>query len=445
LDPAVVELFDTLRAIRDGGPGAFGAYVISMARSASDVLLVELLQREAGIDPPLRVVPLFETLADLRAAEGVVRALLADADFVRRLPSSEGVPRFEIMVGYSDSTKDAGRLGSAWAIHGAIEAIARVATEARVEPIFFHGRGGTVGRGGAPIRDSMLSLPAGTLRGSVRVTVQGEAIESTLGLEPIALESLDRYVAAVLESELVPPPPPLDAWRAEMDRLAASATATYRAVVHDTAGEASRFVPYFRAVTPERELGMIHAGSRPARRVESDDVASLRAIPWVFAWNQARLMLPSWLGVGDAFVEALADPERLERVTAMGKEWPFFRSLVGLVSMSLAKGDPAISQLYEAVLVPPDLAPIGEALRSRFAATERAVLAVVGSEALLESDPSLQTSIALRNPYIDPLNILQAELLRRMRADAPAPSDVAVIEAFLVTVNGIAAGLRNTG
>lgn len=328
---------------------------------------------------------------------------------------------------------------------GAIEAIARVAREAGVEPVFFHGRGGTVGRGGAPIRDSMLSLPEDTLRGAVRVTVQGEAIESTLGLAPIAIESLDRYVAAVLEAELVPPPAPRPEWRAEMDRLAARATVAYRAVVHETTGDASRFVPYFRAVTPERELGMIHAGSRPARRVDRDDVASLRAIPWVFAWNQARLMLPSWLGSGDAFVEALADPERAARVAEMGAEWPFFRSLVSLVSMSLAKGDPAISRLYEALLVPPELVPIGEELRARFEATERAVLAVLGSDALLASDPSLQTGVALRNPYIDPLNILQAELLRRIRAEAPAPADVAVIEAFLVTVNGIAAGLRNTG
>lgn len=429
----VRELFATLAAIRRGGPGAFGAYVISMAKEPSDVLAVLLLQREAGIAPMRRVVPLFETLDDLDRAPRVVGELLAEPAFLEHCAG-----RIEIMVGYSDSAKDAGRMGSSWAIHRALEHVSQIVRARGLEPVFFHGRGGTVGRGGAPIRDSMLSMPRGTLRGDVRVTVQGESIDSTLGLETIAVQSLDLYVASVLEAVVLPPPAVDPAWRAEMDRLAAGATRAYRSVVHDDPD----FVPYFRAVTPERELGLIHAGSRPARRKATDDVASLRAIPWVFAWNQVRLMIPSWLGVGDAVAEALSDPTRSETLTTMSREWPFFRSLLSLVSMSIAKGDVAVAHLYEQQLVPSELRALGEQLRERFDATSTALAHVGGHSELLEDDPLLQSSIAARNPYVDPLNILQAELLRRVRA---GDEDPVLVEALLVTVNGIAAGLRNTG
>jgi phosphoenolpyruvate carboxylase len=284
----------------------------------------------------------------------------------------------------------------------------------------------------------VLSLPSGTLRGRLRVTVQGESIDSTLGIASIAVQSLDLYVASVLETMLAPPPEVDPSWRVEMDRLAADATDAYRSLVH----REPKFVAYFRAVTPERELGLIHAGSRPARRKASDDVASLRAIPWVFAWNQVRLLLPSWLGVGEALEAALADPQRAGRVQKMAHAWPFFRSLAGLVSMSLAKGDPAVARMYEQQLVPTELAPIGEELRKRFDAAVAALVRVLGQQELLADEPILKGSVALRNPYIDPLNILQAELLRRVRS---GDSDSTLLEALLVTVNGIAAGLRNTG
>ncbi|NUP08567.1 MAG: phosphoenolpyruvate carboxylase [Polyangiaceae bacterium] len=432
-DPAVVELMATLGVVRDGGPGAFGVYVISMSRAASDVLAVMLLQREARIETPLRVVPLFETLDDLAHAERVMSALLDEPSFVEQARG-----RVEVMVGYSDSTKDAGRMGSAWAIHKALEDVAALVRARGLSPVFFHGRGGTVGRGGSPIRDSILSLPPGTMESGFRVTVQGETIDATLGLETAAIESLDLYVASALEATLAPDAPLDPGWREAVEHLAADATRAYRAVVHDEPA----FVPYFRAVTPERELGLLHAGSRPARRKGGDDVASLRAIPWVFAWNQVRFIIPAWLGVGEALSLAAHDVERAQKLRAMAKGWPFFRSLTGLVSMSLAKCDPQVLKMYEAQLVPEQLTPVGEALRRAFEGTKTAILHVLDQKELLSDDPLLQASVALRNPYIDPLNILQAELLRRLRA---GDEDPAVREALLVTINGVAAGLRNTG
>lgn len=427
------ELMATLDVVRRGGPGAFGAYVISMAKAPSDVLAVMLLQREARIARPLRVVPLFETLEDLEHARDATEALLQEEAFLAHAGS-----HVEIMVGYSDSTKDAGRVGSAWAIHRALEGVTAVVRARGKEPVFFHGRGGTVGRGGAPIRDSILSLPAGTVRDRVRVTVQGETIDSTLGLESTAVLSLDLYLASVFEAASCGVSPAEPAWRSEMDRLAADATTAYRSVVHGD----PRFVPYFRAVTPERELALIHAGSRPARRQQKDDIASLRAIPWVFAWNQVRFMIPASLGLGEALEPALSDPVRSKRITTMARQWPFFRSLTGLISMALAKCDPGVLSLYEQQLVSEDLRPVGEDLRKRFAGTMSTLLRVVDQSELLANEPFLQSSIALRNPYIDPLNILQAELLRRMRGGDEDPT---VREALLVTINGVAAALRNTG
>lgn len=432
-DERARELFDTLRVVADAGPGSIGAYVISMASAASDVLAVILLQREMQIEPARRVVPLFETLADLERAPEVMRELFKEPRYL-----ANAGDRVEIMVGYSDSAKDAGRMGSAWAIHRAIESLSEIASVAGIKPVFFHGRGGTVGRGGGPIRDSILSLPPHTIHGKLRVTVQGESIDSTLGLETSATENLELYVASVLEASLCPAPRALDDWRAEMSLLAEQSTRAYRAMVH----EEPDFVSYFSAVTPERELGLIHAGSRPARRKTSNDVKSLRAIPWVFAWNQVRLMLPSWLGVGDALSAALADPLRAKRIKQMAQAWPFFRSLASLVAMSLAKGDPSVVRLYERQLVSADLQRIGDDLRGRFVSVQAALVDVLQQHALLEDEPFLRESIALRNPYVDPLNILQAELLRRVRV---GDDDPLLVEALLVTINGIAAGLRNTG
>ena len=432
-DPALNDALATLDVCARVPRESLGAYVISMASHPSDVLAVLLLQREAGVEPPLRVVPLFETLADLDRAAGVVARLLDEPAYRRRIAG-----RQEIMVGYSDSAKDAGRLSSAWALYRAQEALVAECRKRGVELTLFHGRGGTIGRGGGPIRLSILSQPPGSVGGTLRVTVQGEAQEVNFGLPGIALDTMELYATSVLESALLPADPPRPEWRRLMDRLAEVATTSYRSVVRDDPA----FLEYFRAVTPEPELGRLKIGSRPARRTGGGGgLESLRAIPWIFAWTQTRLLLPSWLGTADALDEALRGPDR-RTLVRMAQDWPFFRAFVELQEMVLAKADPEVTAFYERMLASGRARDVGCRLREECARTMRAVRDTTGRRRLLARDPFLRRSIELRNPYVDPLNVLQADLLRRLRSGQESP---ALVDALLVTVNGIAAGMRNTG
>ncbi|MCB9727704.1 MAG: phosphoenolpyruvate carboxylase [Deltaproteobacteria bacterium] len=427
---AVRDVLDTFGVIADAAEGSLGAYVISMATSPSDVLAVELLQKEAGVARPLRVVPLFETLSDLEGAGAALARLLDLPWFRARCGDS-----VEVMIGYSDSAKDAGLLAASWALYRAQEGMLEVCRERGVTLTLFHGRGGTVGRGGGPAHKAISALPPGTVGRSMRLTEQGEVIQAKYGLADIALRSLELMLTAVAEANLRPPPSPEPAWRALLDRLSDTAKATYRGVVR----EDPRFVPYFRSVTPEPELGGLNIGSRPARRRAGGGVESLRAIPWVFAWTQTRLLLPSWLGVGAALRAALDGPDRqtlLEAATA----WPYFRTQLSLVEMVVAKTAPNIHARYERLLCPEELLALGEHLRELLATTRAALLEVMGEGELLEQNPTLRRSVDVRNPYVDPLNILQAEILRRVRAGDESLDDV-----LWVTVNGIAAGMRNTG
>ncbi len=426
------------------GPGTLGAYVISMARQPSDILAVELLQREARLRwatarscPPQRVVPLFETLADLEAAGATVRALLALPWVTERVHTVHG-GRFEVMIGYSDSAKDAGRLAAAWALYTAQEDVVAASTAAGVRLTLFHGRGGTVGRGGGPTHQAIRCQPPGSVDGALRVTEQGEVIQAKFGLPGIAERTLEMYVTAVLEATLDPSPGAPPAWRSTMQRLADRSRDVYRGVVR----EDPRFVPYFRACTPEQELGRLHIGSRPARRASGGGISSLRAIPWVFAWTQVRLILPAWLGVGEALEEELAahGPEGLRE---MAKDWPFFESTLDLIEMVIAKTLPDVHARYDALLVPAELRPLGAELRARLETTRTHLLAVRGHQAPMEHDPVLLRSIEVRNPYVDVLNVLQAVLLQRARA--ADPPDPGLDEALLTTINGVAAGMRNTG
>ncbi|MDP2316216.1 MAG: phosphoenolpyruvate carboxylase [Pseudomonadota bacterium] len=433
--------------------GSLGAYVISMARAPSDVLAVELLQREARMrfatersGPPMRVVPLFETLTDLEHAGSVVAALLAIPWVRAHLqggPSDgERDPRHEVMIGYSDSAKDAGQLAATWALYRAQEAVVAASWAAGVKVTLFHGRGGTVGRGGGPTHAAIRAQPPGSVDGSLRVTEQGEAIQARFGLLDIAIRTLEVYTTAVLEATLSPPEPPTPAWRVTMDRLAATSRDAYRGVVK---GDPS-FVPYFRACTPVDELARLNIGSRPARRAKpgeapSGGVESLRAIPWQFAWTQVRLMLPAWLGVGEA-LKAELGAHGEAGLREMLEGWPFFATALDLVEMVLAKALPDVHARYEALLVPQDLWPLGRDLRRRFVVTRDTLLHLRGTHELLVGNGVLRRSIAVRNPYVDPLNILQAVLIRRARAGARDPE---LDAALLTTFTGIAAGMRNTG
>ena len=427
LDDDARDDLDTFRAIAAIPRSSLGAYVITMAGNPSDVLAVALLQKEADVAAPLRIVPLFETIADLRRAGATMTDLLRIDAYRAAIDG-----RQEVMVGYSDSSKDSGRFTAAWELFQAQEQIVAACRAANVEVTLFHGRGGSVGRGGGPTYLAIGSQPPGSVDGRLRVTVQGEMIQAEFGLVGIALRTLEVYTTATLDATLAPSPAPRDEWRAAMQQMSDAAARGYRSVVYET----PQFVDYFRAATPEVELGEINIGSRPARRGGKRGVESLRAIPWQFAWTQNRLLLPSWLGVDDALLAG--DPAML---TTMMKEWPFFRSTIELIEMVLAKAEARIAAHYDRLLVPADLRDLGHSLRSRLARTVELVQRVTGHERLLETNHALRRSIDVRNPYVDPINVVQAEILRRLRQ---SPDD-ALRDAFITTVNGIAAGMRNTG
>ena len=435
LDPQTEgELVETVKlflALDEIGDDALGAYVISMARRASDVVLVEALQALAGVEVPRRVVPLFETVEDLRAAPDALETL-----FAFRADRGEDVPRQEIMIGYSDSAKFGGRFSSAWALYEAQERMTATARRHGVELTLFHGRGGTVGRGGGPTWLALQSQPPGTVEGRLRVTEQGEMIQAKFGLVGIAERTLEVYTSAVLEATLGDEVVPEPAWREAMRSMSRAALHAYRSMVRENPD----FVPYFRQCTPEVELSHLQIGSRPKRRGgggEDQGVESLRAIPWVFAWMQTRWLLPAWLGF-DAALGAVEVDRRREMV----ERWPFFRSLIELEEMVLAKAEMPIARRYEAALVEERLHAVGEELRARYARTRERVLESTGQDELLASNPVLARSIAVRNPYVDPINLMQVETLARHRED---PEDEAVLDLLLRTMNGVAAGMRNTG
>lgn len=425
----VLDTFDMAASIGDEGRGA---YVISMTRAASDVLAVELLQREARVSPRMRVVPLFETIRDLRAAAPIMDRLFRIAAYRGLIGDHQ-----EVMVGYSDSAKDRGRLTSAWELYKAQEQLAQVCAQHGVRLTLFHGRGGTVGRGGGPTRQAILSQPPGTLWGALRVTEQGEMIQAKFGLAGIARRTLDLYLSATVEASLRPPDGPRPEWRAMMETLSERSAAIYEQVVKQD----SRFVAYFRSATPEPELGDLNIGSRPARRRAGQGVESLRAIPWVFAWTQTRLLLPSWLGVGEALRHGLASDHRQD-LLQMARGWPFFAATIDLIEMVLAKADVEIAAVYDRELVTAELQDLGRELRERCRLTIDAVREVTGHRHLIENNAVLRRSIDLRNPYVDPINLLQTEILRRLRRTG---GDEFLRHALHVTVNGIAAGMRNTG
>ncbi|MDX1721804.1 MAG: phosphoenolpyruvate carboxylase [Pseudomonas sp.] len=427
------EVLATCREVAAAPAASLGSYVISMAGAPSDVLAVQLLLKESGLRRPIRVVPLFETLADLDNAGPVIDHLLSLKGYRARLHGPQ-----EVMIGYSDSAKDAGTTAAAWAQYRAQEKLVQVCAAQQVELLLFHGRGGTVGRGGGPAHAAILSQPPGSVAGRFRTTEQGEMIRFKFGLPDIAEQNLNLYLAAVLEATLLPPPTPEPAWCEVMDKLAADGVTAYRGVVR----EHPQFVEYFRQATPEQELGRLPLGSRPAKRREGG-VESLRAIPWIFAWTQTRLMLPAWLGWEYALSSALQRGEG-ELLAQMREHWPFFRTRIDMLEMVLAKADGAIARLYDERLVEPSLQPLGEHLRDLLSQAVAAVLGLTGQSQLLAHSPETLEFISVRNTYLDPLHLLQAELLARSR-QRDSQADSPLEQALLVSVAGIAAGLRNTG
>ncbi len=426
------EVLDTCRVIASEPRETLSHYVISMAKQPSDVLAVALILKECGLNWQMPIVPLFETLDDLERAPAVMKALWEQPWYQ---DYSQGLQT--IMIGYSDSAKDAGKLSATWAQYKAQEELVKLAESNAVELLLFHGRGGTVGRGGGPLDKAMTSQPPGSVKGKIRVTEQGEMIRYKFGRPKIAFSSLSKYATATMRATLDPHTAPKQEWRSLMDEMSVCSLEGYRNVV---CGHPD-FVEYFRSLTPEQELGMLALGSRPAKRKSTGGVESLRAIPWIFAWAQVRLNLPAWLGISQALSHARE--QHPDTLAEMLQDWPFFSSFVDLIEMVLGKADGNICQYYEQQLVPKNIQNLGQELRHDLQALGQHLMQIKNQATLLGDNPSLQSSINIRKPYIDPLNYLQAELLKRARNNNNLKEDLE--KALKVTMVGISAGMRNTG
>lgn len=443
---STLEVFRTVHEVRHThGEHAIGLYIISMSRSAADALAVLALARIAGcvVDDdsdgsrvPLDVAPLFETVADLEAAPGVMRALFDDPVYRTHLRARGD--RQTVMLGYSDSAKDGGLMASRWALQRTQVELTALAQASDVRIVFFHGRGGSVSRGGGKTGRAVVAAPRGSVDGSLRMTEQGEVIHRKYGIRALALRNLEQTTAAVLRASLRPRPADAreERWRGIAAELAGVARDHYRALVYDD----PRFDDYFRAATPIDVIERLHIGSRPSRRGNAG-IRGLRAIPWVFAWAQNRSGLTAWYGVGHALRHGVEAHGR-ETLAEMARDWPFFGTMFDDLEMTLAKSDLDIFERYSRLAGDAHEA-LFPGIAAEFARTRDTLLAIRDEDELLTRDPRLRLSIRLRNPYVDPISLLQVELLRRWRRDGS--EDDATLDALLATVNGIAAGIQNTG
>jgi len=448
------------------------SYVISMSHSVSDLLEVLLLAKEMGLidqesnQSQLLVVPLFETVEDLKRAPTVMNELF-QLDFYRSyLPKvgENSKPLQELMLGYSDSNKDSGFLSSNWEIHRAQIALQNLSSKNEIVLRLFHGRGGSVGRGGGPAYQAILAQPSGTLLGRIKITEQGEVLASKYSLPELALYNLETVTTAVIQNSLVNNR--LDAtpeWNDLMGRLADTSRSHYRSLVHEN----PHLLTFFQEVTPIEEISKLQISSRPARRKKgAKDLSSLRAIPWVFGWTQSRFLLPSWFGVGTALSKELnSDPEQIELLRMLHQRWPFFRMLISKVEMTLSKVDLEVAQYYVDTLGSKEniksFSLIFQIISEEYNLTKNLILQITGKNKLLETDKDLRDSVELRNKTIIPLGFLQVSLLKRLRDQKRNPpiseflnlkddsrraySRSELLRGALLTINGIAAGMRNTG
>ncbi|MBB4663552.1 phosphoenolpyruvate carboxylase [Conexibacter arvalis] len=432
-DPVLASFAAIAQGMREHGPRALGSLIISMARQPSDVLCALYLLRRAGVGrdglAALPIVPLFETVDDLRGGEATMEALYADPVYASHLDGCDR--RQEIMLGYSDSAKDGGFISSQWELYAAQERLIAGADAHDVRLRFFHGRGGSTSRGGGPSHRAILAQPPGSIRGRIRITEQGEVISQRYAHPELAQRALEQTLSGVVLATLAPPDPPPARWREAAQRLADTSRSVYQALIY----EDPRFDALLHQVSPLDELTELNIGSRPAARSASRRLQELRAIPWVFAWMQNRLLLPAWYGAGTALAEGDLALQR-----EMRENWPFFRMVISMLEMSLFKSDLGVAERYFELVTDADARQLWTPIRDEHERLVARVLEITGNPHLLGGQPALRKRLAHRNPWIDPLSHVQVDLLRRARAD-----DEDARTPLLHTVAGIAAGMRNTG
>ena len=428
------EVWSTFKILADEPSECLGAYVISMTTSASDILAVSFLQKEAKIKHKLRVVPLFETLDDLVNASQIIKNLFSKKWYRKLINNKQ-----EVMIGYSDSSKDAGKICASWHQYKAQEQIVKLAKKYSVNASFFHGRGGSPGRGGGPIQATLRSQPPNSVNGKIRITDQGEVIQQKYGYEPIAEYNLCSYIGAVTEATLNPPPRPKPDWRSLIEKMSDISKSSYRKNIN----QSSEFIKYFKNVTPHQALGKLSIGSRPSKRKNLDNIKSLRAIPWVFAWTQIRLMLPAWLGSAEALRYAYIKKFRRTLID-MEKNWPFFNSMLDILDMVITKADPEISKIYEKYLADEKLIRVGKKLRFQFEVIKKLNKKITTKEILLTRKQS-RTLIIVRNIYSEVLNIIQPIVIHKLKKNKKISDKKDLNDALLTSIAGISAAMKNTG
>ena len=428
------EVWSTLKTISKQPHECLGAYVISMTSSISDIISVLFLQKEAQIKNKLRVVPLFETLDDLINSKAIMQSLFKEKWYRKATNNKQ-----EVMIGYSDSSKDAGKICANWHQYKAQEDIVKLAKKYNIEVTFFHGRGGSAGRGGGPIQATLRSQPPFSVNGKIRITDQGEVIQQKYGYEPLAKYNLCSYIGAVTEATLNPPSYPKKSWRELIEKMSDISKSSYRKNINQN----SDFIRYFKTVTPHVSLGKLSIGSRPSKRKNLDNIKSLRAIPWVFAWTQIRLMLPAWLGSAEAlryssikkFKNTLYDMER---------NWPFFNSMLDILDMVISKVDPEISKIYEKYLADDKLVRVGKKLRYQFEIVKKLNKKITPKE-IANARKQFRNSIIVRNIYTEVLNIIQPIVISKLKTIKGSENKKYLNDALLTSIAGISAAMKNTG
>jgi phosphoenolpyruvate carboxylase len=428
------EVWSTFKILANEPTECLGAYVISMTTSASDILSVSFLQKEANIKNRLRVVPLFETLDDLINSKEIMENLFSKSWYRKLINNKQ-----EVMIGYSDSSKDAGKICASWHQYKAQEDIIKLGKKFNINVIFFHGRGGSAGRGGGPIQATLRSQPPNSVNGKIRITDQGEVIQQKYGYEPLAKYNLCSYIGAVTEATLNPPPYPKQNWRSLIEKMSDISKSSYRKNIN----QSSDFIEYFKTVTPHKALGKLSIGSRPSKRKNVDNIKSLRAIPWVFAWTQIRLMLPAWLGSAEALRYSYIKQFR-KTLYDMERNWPFFNSMLDMLDMVISKADPEISKIYEEYLADDSLKRVGKKLRFQFDVIKDLNKKITPKE-IINSRKQFRTSVIVRNIYSEVLNIIQPIVIKKLKANKDLNNKKYLNDALLTSIAGISAAMKNTG